>query len=186
MLLNQYNQSGLLFYSNFLDETSTSGLFSYRGELVLIEGEVGDDKGHTKPPKEVLRECLLVADDKLKLVVGALDKVSSINLLVEKYKDDFAPDMKAILYIVNLKKAFQVEIEGINFVLIPMIQGVPWNETLEELALEKSHFKGQSPADKLLILLSELNDYKPKYLAATLDDLQDYLTSAVRETHGAI
>jgi hypothetical protein len=94
--------------------------------------------------------------------------------------------MKAILYIVNLKKAFQVTIEGINFVLIPMIQGVPWNETLEELALEKSHFKGKNPADKLLTLMNELKDYKPKYPMTTLDDLKNHLTLAVRETHGAI
>jgi|AZIK01.1.fsa_nt_gi hypothetical protein len=186
MLLNKYNQSGLLFYSNFLAETSTPNVFSYRGELVLIAGDVGDDKGHTKPPKEVLRECLLVADAKIKMLVGLLDKVSAIDLLVEKYKDDFATDMKAILYIVNLKKAFQVTIEGINFVLIPMIQGVPWNETLEELALEKSHFKGKNPADKLLTLMNELKDYKPKYPMTTLDDLKNHLTLAVRETHGAI
>ncbi|MET0055383.1 MAG: hypothetical protein ABW108_11275, partial [Candidatus Thiodiazotropha sp. 6PLUC10] len=162
MPLQQFNEDGLLFNTNFLDQTSTSGLYAYRGELVLVKGEVADDKGHTKPPVDVMRGAILLGDEKIKLLIGAIDDVASLNTLVEKYKADFSPEMKALLYVVNIEDPAQVEIEGITFVLIPMTQGVPWNETIDELGLEKSDFKGQSSADKLVTLLDEMQSYKPK------------------------
>ena len=71
MLLDNYEQSGLLFNTNFKSATSKDGIVGYRGELVLIEGEVGDDKGHTKPPVAVMRHAILLAEgDKLSFVAG--------------------------------------------------------------------------------------------------------------------
>jgi hypothetical protein len=67
MALQQYKENNLLFNINFL-EASSGGLDGYRGELVLVEGEVADAKGHAKPPVEVMRGAVLLADVKLKLV----------------------------------------------------------------------------------------------------------------------
>ena len=161
MPLTTYKENGLLTNSNFLEETSDAGTFGYRGELVLIEGEVGDAKGHAKPPLEVARGVVLLADDKLKLVVGAIDRLESIKDFVEKYKADFSNDIKIVFFVVDIKDPVQVEFEGANFVFIPLIQGVPWNEIIDELALEKSDFKGQSPADKILTLYAEMQSYQP-------------------------
>jgi hypothetical protein len=185
-MLNNYKEAGLLFNSNFLEETSEAGVFGYRGELVLIEGGVGDAKGHAKPPVEVMRGVVLLGGDKLNLVIGALDQLSSIVTFVEKYKADFAAGMKAVLYVVNLKDPVQVVIEGIDFVLIPLVQGVTWNEILDELALEKSDFKGQSAADKILTVYNELKTYKPKYPTVSLDDALASTTDRVRAAWGAV
>ncbi|MET0088794.1 MAG: hypothetical protein ABW068_02035 [Candidatus Thiodiazotropha sp.] len=186
MLLEQYNASGLLFNTNFLEQTSTSGLFSYRGELVLIQGEVADDKGHTKPPVKVMRGAVLLADEKIRLLIGALDDISMVNDLLEKYQNDFAADMKAVLFVVNIDKPAQVSLDGANIVFIPMVQGVPWNEVIDELGLEKSDFKGQSAADKLLTLQSEIVSYKPKYPAVSLDEVLASATDVQREAWGAV
>jgi hypothetical protein len=186
MPLEKYKEAGLLFNTNFLSATSEAGTSGYRGELVLIEGGVADAKGHSKPPVEVMRGVALLGDDKLKLVVGAIDQLESLTTFIEKYKDDFSPEMKAVIYVVNIKEAVQIELEGINFVLIPLVQGVPWNEVLDELALEKSDFKGQSAADKVLTLYKELQDYRPKYPSSTLDEALANTTDVVREGWGAV
>jgi hypothetical protein len=186
MPLQQFKEDGLLFNTNFLDQTSTAGLYAYRGELVLIEGEIADDKGHTKPPVEVMRGAVLLGDEKLKLLVGALDDIASINTLIEKYKALFSPAMKALLYVVNIESPAQVEIDGITFILIPLVQGVPWNEAIDELALEKSDFKGQSSADKLVTLLEEMQGYKPKYPVTPLQDVLGSATGIKREGWGAV
>lgn len=187
MPLERFKAEGLLFNSNFLDTTSEAGVAAYRGELVLVEGGIGDAKGHAKPPVEVMRGAVLLADaDKLKLLVGAVDEVASLNTLVEKYAADFAPDMQAVLYAVNLKAPVQVEVAGVTFVLIPLVQGVPWNEVIDELALEKSDFKGQSAADKVLTLSKELQGYKPKYPLVSLDEALANTTEAKREAWGAV
>ena len=186
MPLQKYKEANLLFNSNFLGDTSEAGISGYRGELVLIEGGVADAKGHAKPPVEVMRGVALLGNDKLKLVIGAIDQLESLTTFVEKYKEDFSTDMKAVIYVVNIKDPVQVELEGVNFVLIPLIQGVPWNEVLDELALEKSDFKGQSAADKIMTLYGELQSYKPKYPSASLDEAMANTTDVVREGWGAV
>ncbi len=186
MLLQQYNASGLLFNTNFLEQTSTSGLFSYRGELVLVQGEIADDKGHTKPPVKIMRGAVVLADDKIRLLIGALDDIAMVNDLLDKYQDDFAADMRAVLFVVNIDKPAQVSLEGANIIFIPLVQGVPWNEVIDELGLEKGDFKGQSAADKLLTLQSEIAAYKPKYAAATLDEVLASATDVQREAWGAV
>jgi hypothetical protein len=186
MPLNKYKDAALLFNTNFLEETSDAGLFGYRGELVLIEGEAGDAKGHAKPPVEVMRGVAILADDKLKMVIGAIDQLELLSTFVEKYKADFASDMKAVIYVVNIKDPVQVELEGINFVLIPLVQGVPWNEIIDELTLEKSDFKGQSAADKIVTLYNELQSYQPKYPTVSMDEALAATTDTVREGWGAV
>jgi hypothetical protein len=186
VLLEKYKTEGLLYNAGFLNESPEAGTFAYRGDLVLVPGEVGDDKGHTKPPKEIIREVVLLANDKLQMVLGGLDKISFLPSFIEKYQNDFAPDMKAIFYVVNIDGPAQVKVNDASFVLIPLVQGVPWNETMEELALEKSDFKGQSPAEKVQTMYKEVLGYQAKYPTKSLDDVLTATTNAVREVHGAL
>lgn len=186
MLLNQYNTSGLLFYTNFLEETSTSGLFGYRGDLVLIPGEATDDKGHTLPPQAVMRAAVILADTKIKMLLGGLDDIANLPLLIEKFQADFEEGMRAVIFVVNINNPGQVIVGSSTFFLIPLVQGVPWNECMEELALEKGDFKGQSPADKLVTMFEQLKDYKPKYGVKAMDEVLADLSTAKRETWGAV
>ena len=187
MLLNTYKDSGLLFYTNFLEETPDGSALAYRGDLVLVPGEAGDDQGHTKPPKEVLREAVILANEKIDMLIGGLDKMASVSTLLDKYKDDFAADMKAMLFVVNLTAPVQLDVNGANLLLIPLVQGVPWNESMEELAMEKSDFKGQKPGEKLQTMFAELKGYKPKkYPLVALEEALAMTNNAVREVHGAV
>jgi hypothetical protein len=186
MPLKDFKDAGLLFNSNFLEETIAAGTWGYRGELVLVEGGPGDDKGHSKPPVDVIRGAVLLGDDKLKLLVGAIDRLESLPTLIDKYQDEFAPDMKAVLYVVNIKEPMVAKAGNTEFVLIPLVHGVPWNEVIDELALEKSDFKGQSPADKVLTVYKELADYLPKYPHVTLEEALSQTTETVREAFGAV
>ncbi|MES9970726.1 MAG: hypothetical protein ABW092_11890 [Candidatus Thiodiazotropha sp.] len=186
MLLQKYKESALLFNVNFLEACSAQGLSGFRGELVLVEGEIADTKGHAKPPEEVVRGVALLADEKLKLVVGAIDKLDFFDTFLQKYKGDFSPEMQAVIYVVNLESAAIVEVDGIEIVLIPLSQGVPWNEVIDELGLEKSDFKGQSAADKIVTLYDELKGYNPKYPKVSLDELYGMATDEVREGWGAV
>ena len=185
MALQQYKQNNRLFNINFL-EAASNGLEGYRGELVLIEGEVADAKGHLKPPVELMRGAVLLADDKLKLVIGVIERLDVFDTFLQKYKDDLTAETQALIYVVNLQSAVTVEAEGVEFILIPLVQGVPWNEAIDELGLEKSDFKGQSAADKIVTLYEELKGYKPKYPKVALDDLYGMVTEVVREGWGAV
>lgn len=186
MLLNTYKDAGNLFYVNFLEATSDAAQVAYRGDLVIVPGDIGDEKGHTKPPKTVLREAVILADDKINMLIGALDKMEYLPILLDKYTADFAADMKTLFFVVNLTSPIQVEYNGITLVLIPLVQGVPWNEAMEELHLEKSDFKKQKPAQKLETLFAELKTHSSQSPTATLEEALTFTNNAVREIHGAV
>lgn len=186
MALEKYDQQGLLFNTNFMEKTSDE-ITGYRGELVLIEGEVADDKGRTKPPVALVRHAIMLdKDDKLVFVAGIIDELELLNSFIEKYKDDFSDDMGVLFYVVNLTEPMQVEMNGVNFILIPLTEGVAWNELIDELCLEKSDFKGQKPAEKIVTAFDEFKSYKPKYPTTDFDYALSKTADIKWETHGAV
>jgi len=186
VILQKYQEAGLLFNVNFLEKTSTDGVYGYRGELILIEGEKGDAQGHTKPPVEVMHGAVMLGGEQLLMVVGSLDKVSSLPVFLKKYQADLAPNAKVVMYVVNAKSAAQVLLDGVPCVLIPLVQGVPWNEITETLGLDKSDFKGQTPGNKIMTTYNQLKNYTPKFPVVPFAEVLAAATQAVRENWGAI
>ena len=71
MLLDTYETQGLLFNSNFKDSVG-AGQQAYRGDLVLIEGEVADAMGRRKPPLATMIGAVLLADEAKRGFHGAV------------------------------------------------------------------------------------------------------------------
>lgn len=185
MALKQYEQNSLLLNTNFLE--TADDMTGYRGELVLVEGEIADDKGRKKPPLAVMRHAIVLEqNDKLLLVVGMIDRLDMVESFLELYKDDLAADAKVLFYVVNLTEAVQVDKDGIHFVLIPLTEGVAWNELVDELCLEKSDFKGQSPTGKIITVYDELKSYAPKYETVDYDTAMGKTADIKREGYGAV
>ncbi|GGA78785.1 hypothetical protein GCM10011369_20910 [Neiella marina] len=185
MLLDQYEQQGVLFNTNFKAMTS-DGVQAYRGELVLVEGEVADTSGRRKPPTSLVRDVVLLANnDKLQMVVGGLDAVADIQLFIERYATDLAPDASIFLLAPNAHTEAKVDIAGVSGYLLPW-EAMVWAQLTEELRLEKSDFKGLSAADKVATAYDELKCYEPSFPFIPLAEMIANATSAKKETHGAI
>jgi hypothetical protein len=186
MLLDTFETQGLLFNSNFKDSAG-SGLQAYRGDLVLIEGEVADAMGRRKPPLATMVSAVLLADAaQLKFVAGSLDEIAHLNAFVEKYAASFAPDMATLLFVVNIAKPMRVELAGIGFILLPLSDGLVWNELVDELNLDKSDFKGQTSSEKVVTLLKAYQDYRPRCETMPLAEALSLATNAKRGFHGAV
>lgn len=187
MLLDRYESEQQLYNVNFKEAATSGGLYAYRGDLVIIDGEIADAQGRRKPPVAGMLGGVLLTDaDKIKLLAGSIDDMALIKPLLEKYQADFAPDMKALIYVVNIAKPMVTELGGVKTVLIPMTDGMVWNELVDELALEKSDFKGQSSADKVITVLSAFGDYKPKYETVACEEALTRTTAAKRESRGPV
>lgn len=186
MLLADYKANDKLFYLNFLEETPTPGLFGYRGDLVLIPGEITDERGNRKPPQLIVREAVILADEKIHMLLGGLDDIASLPTLLEVYESDFDADIRVMLFVVNLSTEMQIQVGNAAIQLIPLVQGVPWNESMELLALEKGDFKGQKPAEKLVTLYHELKSFQSGYPLVDMETALASTTSARRETFGAV
>lgn len=187
MLLDTYEKNGLLFNANFKEATGTAGQMAYRGDFVLVEGAIADAEGRRKPPEVLLKGAVLLSEgDKLKLMAGSLDDLAEIEPLLAKCRADFADDIQAVLYVVNVAKPMIAASERANLVLIPMTDGMVWNELVDELALEKSDFKGQGAGEKVATLLAAMKDYNPKYERVSLAEAMARKTSAQRESRGPV
>lgn len=187
MLLDRYEKDQLLFNMNFKEATTTAGTAAYRGELVVIEGEVGDAQGRRKPPHAVLRQAsVLVEGDQIVFLSGSLDDVLNLKDLLAKYQPDFKPGATLVLFVVNIPNPVVFEEAGAKFTLVPMQDGMAWTELCEMLGLEKGDFKGQSAADKVLTVYQALGDFKPKYAASTLADALASRNDAKREARGPV
>lgn len=190
MLLNRYDERALLTNINIREATTTPKLDAYRGDLVLEEGEVADALGRRKPPLSVIKQvALLAGEDQITFISGFLEKLEYLPRFYEKYADDLAKDLSAVFYVENIPKPIQVEYQGVHHVLLPMIEGegTVWNELNEELALQKSDFKGQSAADKVVTVGNTVKtDYHPKYPEISWEEAQGAVIAVKKELRGAV
>ena len=190
MLLNRYDERALLTNANIKENTSTPNLAAYRGDLVLEEGEIADALGRRKPPLSVIKQvALLTSEDKLTFISGFLEKLDYLPLFYEKYAGDLADDFTAVFYVENIPKPIQVNYHGVHHVLLPMVEGdgTVWNELNEELALQKSDFKGQSAADKVITVCKAVKtDYHPKYPELSWEETLGTVVAVKKELRGAV
>jgi len=166
MLLADYQAKGLLTVTLVNGETSTKGVYAYRGDLVLKEGEKCESSTNPndrKPPEALLvHSAFIVENDKIVFLNGLLPKLELLPMFVEKYGADLAEGCIALLYIENIAKAMQVELAGVVYKLLPFKDGLVWNEFLEELYIEKHELKNQSAEDKVSVAYAAAKSYKAK------------------------
>ncbi len=186
MLLDTFESQGLLFNSNFKDNAG-SGLQAYRGDLVLIEGEIADTMGHRKPPLSTMIGAVLLADAaQLKFISGSFDDIAQLTIFVEKYQAFFAPGMGTLIFVVNIDKPMQVAVADSEIALLPLADGLAWNELLDELHLDKSDFKGQSSGQKVATLYQAYQSYRPRGDKVSIDVALTRATEAKRAVYGAV
>lgn len=170
MILKSYEQQGLLFNSNFTESAGAPGLFAYRGDLVLIQGEVGDASGRRKPPTATVRQSVLLADgDKLTFAAGLLDDIARLPVFIERYAADFAPAVKVLFFVNNIARPIQLSLDGVRYALLPLEDGMVWNELLDELSLEKSELKSQSAGEKVATVSAAFSTYTAKGKEVSLE-----------------
>lgn len=183
MLLETYQAKGLLTVTLVNGQTSTAGVYAYRGDLVLKEGTLREGSTTDRRPPEALfiHSALIIENDKIKFINGLLPTLDLLPVFVDKYKDDIAPDCVALIYVENISKGLQVELEGISYKLLPYKEGLVWNEILEELYIEKSELKGQSAEDKVAIAYAAAKNYKAKSPVVSYEEAKGFTFVVVKE-----
>ncbi len=185
MLFDLYQEKGLLFNMNFKE--ANGNYAAYRGDLVLGLGEVGDALGHRKPPTATIKNTIVLAEnDKIKLYVGSLDELALFPKVLDCYQADFAPDVRIILFVVNINKPLVIEAGGLSIAAIGMQEGLIWNELIDIAALDKGDFKGQSASEKIVTVYKALSGYKPKGDKVSLDEAMTRTVELKRAGRGPI
>lgn len=187
MIFDAFETDGLLLNTNFKEPAGKPGYAAYRGDLVLIEGEIADAAGRRKPPASAMRQvAALASGDKLTLLVGSLDTLAEVPVLLEKYSAFVTPETRVMLFVINAAKNFQTRLAGIAVEVVALPEGAVWTELCEMLGLEKGDFKGQSAGEKVATVYSAMLDHRSKSPELIWEDAQALVTGARRQIHGAI
>lgn len=189
MLLNTYESKSLLCNLSVKGATTQPGVEAFRGDLVLREGEIADDAGRRLPPTAVIKQAaILVKNDKLEMIAGALTDLAHLPLLIEMYKHDLAPDVRVLFYVENIGKNLTIDVDGVICLLQPHAEGgAVWSLLMDDLRLDKDDFKGQSPEDKVITIYDALLTYKIKSESPSLQEaLNTCIVESRRETRGPV
>ena len=137
MLLNTYEQNGRLFNMNFIEEAG-AGLAGYRGELVLVEGEVADAAGRRKPPVAVIEQAVMLAGtDKIQMISGLVHELAELEHFFSGYAADVDTAVTPLFFVVNAAKEMKVTMNGVTADIIPLPAGLVWTELCDLLGLER-------------------------------------------------
>ncbi|GAB2880886.1 hypothetical protein GCM10027046_06320 [Uliginosibacterium flavum] len=163
MLLKKYADAGYQINANLNETCSGAPLKAYRGEMIVIEGEVIDAATQRKAPAKILQQAVLLADDtQIKFLAGMLDDVNDVPALLGRYGDDMGCDTLCVIFALNIDKAASLSHGNSKVHLVPMDDGLPWPELMQLAGLEKGDIKSLSPADKVQAVFKELTGFRPR------------------------
>ncbi|MBN2885644.1 MAG: hypothetical protein JXM75_02920 [Chromatiaceae bacterium] len=188
MLLDRYQEEERFWLTTlFGPAAKVAGTEAFRGEFVVLEGELKAVAGKRTPPKAVIRQCVMLADaEKLLMVAGNFASVDELPEFLTRFGSDLAPGCQPIFFIDNLGANARLEVEGQTYALIQFKEGVVWNELLELFYLDKLDLKGLSSEDKVAALYEAAQSFKPDYPLMSLDEVLASRTESRREVFGAV
>jgi hypothetical protein len=128
----------------------------------------------------------LAAGDKFVFLSGFTDKLQLVSSLVAKFSPDFTPDTKIILFVVNIAKPVIVDLNGATLEIIPLLDGMVWNELADLIGYEKDDFKGQTAQQKVATLVAGLAKRKTKAEKVSFEEALALEIEVRREVRGAI
>lgn len=189
MLLNTYESKSLLCNLSVKGDTTEAGVEAFRGDLVLQEGEIADDAGRRLPPTAVIKQAaVLVKNDKIEMITGALVDLAHLPLINEMYKADLAADVRMLFYVANIGKNLVIDVDGVVSTLLPHAEGgAVWSLLMDDLRLDKEDFKGQTPEDKVITIYEALKDFSTKAESPSMADaLATCVVESRLETRGPV
>lgn len=186
MPLKSYEQNGRLLNVNFMGNAG-AGLSGYRGELVLIEGDVADSAGHRKPPESVIEQAVLLAEgEKIQMFCGLVRELAELEHFIPAYASDLASEVTPLFFVVNAAKEMKINVNGMQLDVIPLAEGLVWSELTDLLGLEKGDFKGQSSGEKITTVYKSLKDFRSGFDVVDWANALNHVTAVKRETRGAL
>ncbi len=103
------------------------------------------------------------------------------------FRGDLAPGIRVLFYVENLGKALQVDLDGVNIILLPHPDGgAVWNTLMDDLRLDKDDFKGQSAEDKVITVYEALVDYQPKLDSPSYEEALGFTVAPRRAARGPV
>ena len=162
-----------LYNSVHKGPTKVAGRYGYRGALALVfHPQMADEK---RPPDIYIDQVMTIAQAGEKTIPFMAAYVHSFEYLqniVDVLGDLLSPSGKYFLFCnnIDLLKKYNVEINGINFYVLPIEESTVNNELLELLRIEKNDLKKMDTAGKLDVVADKALSFSEKFPTITYQE----------------
>ena len=162
-----------LFNSVHKGPTKVAGRFGYRGALALVfHPQMADEK---RPPDVYADQVMMISSEGEKtfpFIAAYLHSFEYLQTFVDVMGDLLTPNGKYFMFCNNIDilKKYNVEINGINFFILPIEESTVYNELLELIYLEKTELKKLDTAGKLDVVADKAMAFTAKYPAITFQE----------------
>jgi hypothetical protein len=186
MLIDKYHAEERLWLVTLNSKTS-AGQSVFRGDFVVVQGELNETAGKRAPPKALLKQCVILADaEKILFVSGNFASIEEVPEFITRFEKVLAPDCVPVFFVDNIPDSSVAQVGDHRYVLIELREGMAWNALMDELYIEKSDLKGLDAEEKVTAVYEASRSHAFKYPQRTLDDVLASKTDAKREGWGAI
>ena len=171
--LARLDSESRLYNSVHKGPTKVAGRYGFRGALALVfHPQLADEK---RPPDVYVDQVLTIAQEGEKTIpffAAYLHSFEYIKTLVDVLGDLLTPSGKYFLFCNNIDilKKYNVEINGINFFILPIEESTVYNELLELIYLEKTELKKLDTAAKLDAVANKALTFTAKYPSITFEE----------------
>ncbi|AUB81045.1 hypothetical protein [Candidatus Thiodictyon syntrophicum] len=187
MLLDTYQEQERYWLITAQGQTSTAGLYAFRGDLIILAGEFDEAARKRNPPQALLKQAVVLATaDRLEFVAGNFSSIEELPQFIEYFQGHLAPGCVPVFYIDDIAASAQVQVGDQRYCLIQYHDGIVWNNLMDEFFVEKGDLKGQSSEDKVLTVAQAAKGHTHKYPLQTLEQVLAGKTGSRREVWGAV
>lgn len=147
--IDYIEENRLQWQPSFKGPLDTAGRFGYRGELIITQGEFLSPEKQL-PPKTILKQAIVVADEKSALFFAAnIEDFANFEKAFELYKAILTPATIVTLFVDNLVSDSVFEYEGITIYAFALDESSVWNELISYADLDKKELKRMDADEKL-------------------------------------
>lgn len=157
----------------FRGEINEKGRFGFRGEIAIkFAAAIADE---ARPPETVAQQVITGAEpgqDKINFLACYLLSFGYLPDLVNVLGDALSPDGKYFMFCnnIDLRKRYQVTVNGIPFYILPIDEATVYNELLELLYLERGDLKKLDTAEKIDRIMDTALTYSTTFPEISLEE----------------
>lgn len=157
----------------FRGEINAKGRFGFRGEIAIkFAPSIADE---ARPPETVAQQVITGAEagqDKINFLACYLLSFGYLPDLVDVLGDTLTPDGKYFMFCnnIDLRKRYQVTVNGISFYILPIDEATVYNELLELLYLERGDLKKLDTAGKIDRIMDTALSFTDKFPEIGLEE----------------
>ncbi len=150
--------------------TEKAGRFGFRGMLALKYAQQFADEA--RPPELCADQVIATAEagqPTLSFLAAWVLSFEHLGVLAEVLKGVLGPSGKYFIFAnnIDLLAKYQVEIDGVNFYVLPIDEATVYNELLELLYLDKTTLKKATTAGKTDAIADAAAKFNDKFESIT-------------------